>query len=73
MKQFIMIGTELYLVVDVHRLEANKFTKPFKYNGLCEVGYEERSNRRGVNWLTIENPGIMSYEEAIKEYPEYFV
>ena len=73
MKQFIIIGTELYLVVDVHRLEADKFTEPFKYSGMCEVGYEERNNRRGINWLTIENPDIMSYEEAIKEYPEYFI
>ena len=73
MKQYIFIRDDIKVIYDIQRLEADKFTEPFKYNGMCEIGYEDRGNRKGINWITIENPDIMSYEEAIDKYPEYFI
>ena len=72
MNQYIFIENDVHLVYDIQRLEADKFTEPFKYNGKCEVHYEHRS-RRYRHWDVLENPDIMSYEEVIDKYPEYFI
>lgn len=73
MNQYIFIENDVHLVYDIQRLEADKFTEPFKYRGLCELVYLNRDGSGFSKYIKIEDPDIMNYEEAIDKYPEYFI
>ena len=73
MKRYIFIDNDIKLVYNIQRLEADKFTEPFKYRGLCELIYLNRNGLGFSTYVKIENPDIMNYEEALDRYPEYFI
>jgi hypothetical protein len=71
-ERFLVHYGEMYIVDHIVRLDASYPFTPFVYRGLCEVSMHRQGSRTTIIQV-VDAPQVLSHEQAIQLYPEFFI